>query len=80
MDSEVKRQLDTFCSNTGLNASTAINMFARAVIRERRLPFEVTDSDPFYGEKNMAHLRRVKTDAEAGLNMSVHELIEAEDA
>jgi DNA-damage-inducible protein J len=80
MDSEVKRQLDAFCANTGLNTTTAINMFARAVLRERRLPFEVTDSDPFYSESNMAHLRRVKADAEAGRNMSIHDLIEAEDA
>ncbi|MDR3075838.1 MAG: type II toxin-antitoxin system RelB/DinJ family antitoxin [Synergistaceae bacterium] len=76
MDSEVKNQLDVFCANTGMNTTTAINMFARAVIRERRLPFEVTDSDPFYSESNLAHLRRVKEDAEAGRNMSVHELID----
>jgi DNA-damage-inducible protein J len=79
MDSEVKRQLDDFCSNAGLNTTTAINMFARAVLRERKLPFEVTDSDPFYGESNMTHLRRVKTGVEAKRNMSVHELIDAED-
>ncbi|MDR3279535.1 MAG: type II toxin-antitoxin system RelB/DinJ family antitoxin [Synergistaceae bacterium] len=80
MDSEIKHQLDDFCANTGLNTTTAINMFARAVLRERKLPFEVTDADSFYGEINMAHLRRIKADVEAGRNMSVHELIEVEDA
>ncbi|GHV54338.1 hypothetical protein FACS1894216_14160 [Synergistales bacterium] len=79
MESETKHQLDVFCANAGLNTTTAINMFARAVLRERRLPFEVTDSDPFYSESNMTHLRQVKTDAEAGRNMSAHELIETED-
>jgi len=59
MDSEVKSQLDDFCSQVGMNTTVAFNMFARAVIRERRLPFEVTtETDPFYSESNLAHLRR----------------------
>ena len=59
MDEEIKRQLDDFCVQVGMNTTTAINMFARAVLRERRLPFDVTtDSDPFYSASNMAHLRR----------------------
>ena len=59
MDTEIKRQFDEFCSQVGMNASTAFNMFARAVLREKRLPFEVTtESDPFYSESNLAHLRR----------------------
>jgi len=59
MDSEIKKQFDDFCFQVGMNASTAFNMFARAVLRERRLPFDVTtESDPFYSESNLAHLRR----------------------
>lgn len=59
MDAEVKKQFDDFCANVGMNASTAFNMFARAVLRERRLPFDVTtEADPFYSESNLAHLRR----------------------
>ncbi|MDR2570182.1 MAG: hypothetical protein LBD23_07775 [Oscillospiraceae bacterium] len=34
-------------------------MFARAVLRERRLPFEITtEYDTIYDESNLAHLRR----------------------
>ena len=59
MDAEVKKQFDDFCAKVGMNASTAFNMFARAVLRERRLPFDVTtESDLFYSESNLAHLRR----------------------
>ena len=59
MDSEVKKQLDDFCAQVGMNTTVAFNMFARAVLREKRLPFEVTtESDPFYSESNLAHLRR----------------------
>ena len=59
MDSEVKKQLDDFCAQVGMNATTAFNLFARAVLREKRLPFDITtESDPFYSESNLAHLRR----------------------
>jgi len=59
MDSEVKKQFDDFCSQVGMNTTVAFNMFARAVLRERRLPFDITvEADPFYSESNLAHLRR----------------------
>jgi DNA-damage-inducible protein J len=59
MDSEVKKQLDDFCAAVGMNTTVAFNMFARAVLREKRLPFDVTtETDPFYRESNLAHLRR----------------------
>jgi DNA-damage-inducible protein J len=59
MDSDVKKQLDAFCSQVGMNTTVAFNMFARAVLREKRLPFEVTtESDLFYSDSNLAHLRR----------------------
>ena len=59
MDAEVKKRFDDFCANVGMNTSTAFNMFARAVLRENRLPFDITtETDPFYSESNLAHLRR----------------------
>jgi len=41
MDEDVKKSLEDFCSEVGMNVSVAVNMFAKAVIREQRLPFEV---------------------------------------
>lgn len=41
MDEEVKRDFEIFCAAVGLNVSVAMNLFAKAVIREQRLPFEV---------------------------------------
>ena len=41
MDEEVKKSLEKFCAEVGLNVSVAVNMFAKAVIREQRLPFEI---------------------------------------
>ena len=59
MDSEVKEQFDEFCCQVGMSPTVAFNMFALAVLREKRLPFDVTtEPDPFYSESNLAHLRR----------------------
>jgi DNA-damage-inducible protein J len=80
MDREVKEQFDAFCAEVGMNASVAVNMFAKAVLRKRKLPFAVeTKNDPFYSEANLRHLREVIADADAGRNMAVHELIEVSD-
>ena len=35
--------------------------------------------DPFYSENNMKHLLAVKSDVQAGINMSAHDLIEVND-
>jgi len=41
MDSQLKRELDAICNEFGMSTSVAINIFARAVVRERRIPFEI---------------------------------------
>ncbi|MCL1922735.1 MAG: type II toxin-antitoxin system RelB/DinJ family antitoxin [Propionibacteriaceae bacterium] len=78
MDSEVKKQFDDFCGQVGLNTSVAFNMFARAVLREKRLPFEVTtETDAFYSETNLAHLHRGITALDSGQGIA-HDLIEVD--
>lgn len=42
MDEVLKEQFDNLCKEFGMNASTAFNIFARAVVRERKIPFEIT--------------------------------------
>lgn len=41
-DEEIKKDFNTFCEEIGLNMSTAINLFMRAVLREKRIPFELS--------------------------------------
>lgn len=41
LSSEDKKQFEEFCSQTGMNVSVCVNMFVKAVLRERKLPFEV---------------------------------------
>ena len=59
MDEELKRQFDAFCSEVGMSMTTAICVFAKTVVRQHRIPFEIsTDSDPFYSAANMERLRK----------------------
>lgn len=58
MDSDIKSQLDALCADVGMTSSTAVNLFAKAFIRERRLPFDVVASDAFYSQSNMRHLEK----------------------
>ena len=79
MDEEIKKRFDVFCADAGMNATVAVNMFARAVLREKRIPFEIVGSDdPFYSKKNQQRLREAMDQLESGRG-TVHELIEVED-
>ena len=46
MDEQVKKQFDEFCNEVGMNASVAVNIFAKAVLRERKIPFEISLNQP----------------------------------
>ena len=79
VDENDKTSFDTFCSNVGLNTSTAINLFVKAVLRENRIPFEITQSpDPFFSEANIAYVEKSVQELKAGKGKS-HELIEVGD-
>jgi DNA-damage-inducible protein J len=79
MDENVKKQFDAFCTDVGMNTSVAVNLFVKAVLRERRIPFEIASSDaPFFSEANQARLRKSIGQLNAGKGTE-HELIEVED-
>ena len=79
MDEDVKRRFDEFCAEAGMNMSVAFNIFARATLRKRRIPFEIeVNEDPFYSKANQEWLSRAIERVEAGL-VTEHELIEVED-
>ena len=79
MDEQVKKQFDEFCNEVGLNASVAVNIFAKAVLRERRIPFEISveSADPFYSETNIKRLKKSIAQLETG-NGTEHDLLEVD--
>jgi len=41
MDNDLKVQFDALCDEFGMSTNTAFNIFARAVVRKRRIPFTI---------------------------------------
>ena len=41
LDSELKAKFDDLCAQFGMSSNTAMNIFANAVVRKRKIPFEV---------------------------------------
>lgn len=79
MDEDIKKRFDAFCDDIGINTSAAVNMFARTVLREQRIPFEIIGSDdPFYSIKNQTRLRESVKQLERGKGTE-HDIIEADD-
>lgn len=65
MDSKLKVLFDELCAQFGMSANTAMNVFARAVVRCRRIPFEI--AAPAQETMDAASaLRQMRAMAEAG--------------
>ena len=45
MDETLKKQFEALCQDFGMNMTTAINVFARAVVRQHRIPFEISSPE-----------------------------------
>lgn len=41
METDTKKRFDELCKDFGMSANTAFNIFARTVVKQRRIPFEV---------------------------------------
>ena len=41
MDSQLKQNFDALCSSMGMSVNTAMNVFAKAVVMYRKIPFEI---------------------------------------
>lgn len=41
MDENLKQQFDRLCNELGLNMTTAFNIFAKTMVRQQKIPFEV---------------------------------------
>ena len=41
MDNQQKAQFDKLCGQFGMSANTAINIFVKAVIRSKSIPFSI---------------------------------------
>jgi len=65
MDENLKRQFEALCNDFGMNMTTAFTIFAKAVVRERVIPFPIT-AEPNYNEIT----RQAIADVNSGRNLS----------
>ncbi len=77
MDNELKKEMEKACNEMGMNMSTAFNIFATKVAKEKRIPFEVC-VDPFYSESNMNALKKSIKQMEEG-NVIIKTIDDLED-
>lgn len=78
VDDEVKSSAERTLDDIGLSMSAAITIFLKTVVRENRIPFELS-ADPFYSRDNMAELeRRMESIRSGESTLKEHELIEEE--
>ena len=57
MDENLKKQAETLFDDMGLNMTTAITIFTKAVVRLGKIPFEIA-ADPFWSEVNQTRIQR----------------------
>ncbi|MDO5416596.1 MAG: type II toxin-antitoxin system RelB/DinJ family antitoxin [Lachnospiraceae bacterium] len=78
MDETLKKQFDNLCAEFGMSATTAFNVFARAVVRERRIPFEIQASSDVSRASGMQAFMALREEAKANgvQDMSLEEINE----
>ena len=80
MDSSLKSSFDSLCSQFGMSANTAMNIFAKAVVQRGKIPFEIRGDKSVAAEKNdgLKAFRAIRAMAEAGSfpEMSLEEINE----
>lgn len=65
IDENTKKELEQVCDELGINVTTALNIFIKKMIREKRIPFDVS-IDPFYSESNIKALKESKRELKNG--------------
>lgn len=79
VDDSLKKKFDALCDEFGLTSTAALTVFMKAVVRERRIPFEIqvdpVDEVMERGRKAFYEMRRIA--AENGTaGMSLEEINE----
>ncbi|MGN1246262.1 MAG: type II toxin-antitoxin system RelB/DinJ family antitoxin [Muribaculaceae bacterium] len=75
LDKEQKMRFDELCSDFGMSANTAINIFVNAVIRTGSIPSKITKSpDDKIREKALKAIEGIRADAMSRPEMTLEEI------
>ena len=67
MDAQLKKSFDTLCSQFGMSANTAMNIFANAVVMYRKIPFEIKAKPKSEPMRDLEAFHEIRKMAESGL-------------
>ena len=80
MDNQQKAQFDKLCEQFGMSANTAINIFVKAVIRSKSIPFSIQakneEDDEVTAKAKAAFRYMCDTARENNIDMSLDEINE----
>ena len=78
MDNQQKAQFDKLCEQFGMSANTAINIFVKAVIRSKSIPFSIQakEEDEVTAKAKAAFQYMCDTAREHNIEMSLDEINE----
>lgn len=64
VDDRLKKSFDSLCDQFGISNTAAFTIFMKAVVRERRIPFEIkVDSDEQIRSKAICAFAQMRQDA-----------------
>lgn len=63
MDADVKKRFDELCKDFGMSSNTAFNMFARAVIKSERIPFNIESEEQAFIERAKRVTEQIRAQA-----------------
>ena len=76
VDDDIKKKAERTFDDIGISMSAAINIYLKTVVRENRIPFELS-ADPFYSDENMSRLREsIRQVRDGEKKLTEHEIIE----
>ncbi len=66
LDDDMKKELDSMCSEMGMNITTFFMIYAKKALRDRKIPFEVAAPEAFYSDANIEQINKAKQQIKDG--------------
>lgn len=73
MDSELKGKFDCLCEEFGMSINTAFNIFAKAVVRTRSIPFAIETEEAYTSGKLRNAFEKLREEA-SDMDISLDEI------
>lgn len=74
LDKQQKTLFDDLCNQFGMSANTAINIFVRAVIRSKSIPFQITIDEDSVRNNAISAFKRMRAASASNPELSLDEI------